>query len=167
MENTHISSGQNALLLWHWRLGISMSHIQELIIPHHAKDKNGLCILMPTANPAHFASSSTCAILKCVSCKLSWAKRKSPQVLKQNAIEEKAGILAADKYKPGDFISMDHYVWLHPVESILDMVAKLITIIFIVEQSSMLQLQVWSGSRTKSLLVQQMLSLEVHFKEWL
>jgi hypothetical protein len=33
-SNVNLTPGQKELLLWHWKLGISMSHIQELMVPH-------------------------------------------------------------------------------------------------------------------------------------
>jgi hypothetical protein len=39
--NVNLTPGQKELLLWHWRLGVSMSRIQELMVPHRAKDKMG------------------------------------------------------------------------------------------------------------------------------
>ena len=33
-ENMDITGPQKDLLLWHWKLGVSMYHIQELIIDH-------------------------------------------------------------------------------------------------------------------------------------
>ncbi len=34
--------------------------------------------------------------------------------MKQHAIDERAGILAANNYRPGDFVSMDQYVCTTP-----------------------------------------------------
>jgi hypothetical protein len=41
-SNINLTPGQKELLLWHWRLGISMSHIQELTAPHWVKDEKWL-----------------------------------------------------------------------------------------------------------------------------
>ncbi len=40
-SNVNLTTGQKELLLWHWRLGIGMSRIQELMVPHQAMDENG------------------------------------------------------------------------------------------------------------------------------
>ena len=57
-----------------------------------------------------FASTSNCPVSKCTSCELVHAKKCSLQVVWQHAIKEKEGILALDKYQPGDFVSIDQLV---------------------------------------------------------
>ena len=112
--NTNLSSGQKELLLWHWRLGISMSRVQELMVPHRAKDQNGMVDLMPSVITPKFATSATCVIPKCAACELSRARKRSAAVVKQHAIEEKEGILSANQYSPGDLVSLDQYVCATP-----------------------------------------------------
>lgn len=112
--NVNLSGAQRELLLWHWRLGISMSRIQELMLPHSAKDANGMVDLMPTIIHPKFATASNCIIPKCAACKLSRARRRSPAVMRQQAIDEQAGVLAANNYRPGDFVSLDQYVCVTP-----------------------------------------------------
>jgi hypothetical protein len=70
--------------------------------------------LMPTVIHPKFATASSCVIPKCAACELSRARRRSPAVMKQHAIDECAGILAANNYRPGDFVSMDQYVCATP-----------------------------------------------------
>ena len=40
-ENQNLSSAQKELLLWHWKLGISMHHIQESMKVSEMKEPNG------------------------------------------------------------------------------------------------------------------------------
>lgn len=108
--NPNLTGGQKELLLWHWKLGISMSRIQELMVPHQAIDSNGLRDMMPSVITPKFPTAATCPIPRCASCELARARRRSPAVMKQQAIEEKQGILSANKYLPGDLVSMDQFV---------------------------------------------------------
>ena len=57
-----------------------------------------------------FAASASCPIPKCQSYELARAKRRSPKVVKQEAVKEKEAILAWDKYQAGNFVLMDHFV---------------------------------------------------------
>ena len=49
-----------------------------------------------------------------MSCQLTQARKRSPVVKQQKAIVEKEGILARDKYEPGDFVSTDQFVCSTP-----------------------------------------------------
>lgn len=40
-QNKNLTQAQKELLLWHWKLGISMHRIQELMRGHQSKDRNG------------------------------------------------------------------------------------------------------------------------------
>lgn len=108
--NINLTNGQKELLLWHWHLGIGMSHIQEMMAPHRAVDPNGMTDMMPSVITPKFATAATCAHPKCTTLELSNACQHGPKDIRQQAIAEKEGILAVNKYHPGDFVSMDQYV---------------------------------------------------------
>ena len=40
-ENVNLTNAKKELLLWHWKLGINIHHIQELMHVHAAKKANG------------------------------------------------------------------------------------------------------------------------------
>jgi hypothetical protein len=61
-SNINLTPGQKELLLWHWRLVISMSRIQELMVPHWAKDENELQDIMPCVITPAFKTAVTCPI---------------------------------------------------------------------------------------------------------
>jgi hypothetical protein len=87
-----------------------MSRIQELMVPHRAKDENGLQDLMPCViNPA-FKTAATCPIPCCVACELAHGCCRPTGATKQLAVEEKAGILSANQYQVGDLGTMDQFV---------------------------------------------------------
>ncbi len=50
-SNANLSGPQKELLLWHWKLGISMYCIQELMRPIKAHESSGACHEMPLVNP--------------------------------------------------------------------------------------------------------------------
>ncbi len=109
-SNINSTPGQKELLLWHWRLGISMSRIQELMVPYQAKDENGLQGVMPCLITAAFKTAATCPIPHCAACELAPTHCRPTGATKQLAVEEKAGILSANQYQVGDLVSMDQFV---------------------------------------------------------
>jgi hypothetical protein len=109
-SNVNSTPGQKELLLWHWRLGISMSRIQELMVPHRAKDENGLQDIMPCVITPAFKTAVTCPILCCAACEFPPACCRPTGATKQLAVEEKAGILSANQYQVGDLVSIDQFV---------------------------------------------------------
>ncbi len=109
-SNVNLTPGQKELLLWHWRLGISMSCIQELIVPHWAKDENGLRDIMPCVITPALKTAATCPIPCCVACELARECCRPTGATKQLAVKEKARILSANQYQVGDLVSMDQFV---------------------------------------------------------
>jgi hypothetical protein len=109
-DNINLTRGQKELLLWHWRLGISLTRVQELMRGHQSKDTNGKHTWMPAVITPKFPSATNCALPKCISCELARAKKRNPKVVRQEALKEREAILAWDKYQAGDFVSMDQFV---------------------------------------------------------
>ena len=109
-SNTNLTNPQRELLLWHWKLGCSMSRIQQLMVEHEAIDANNERVIMPQVIKPKFPSASSCPILLCTSCQLAQAKQRNPGVTKQKYVEEKEGILSAGALEPGDFVSMDQFI---------------------------------------------------------
>jgi hypothetical protein len=87
-----------------------MSRIQELTVPHRAKDENGLQDLMLCVITPAFKPDATCSNSCCVACELACARCHPTGATKQLAVEEKAGILSASQYQVGDLVSMDQFV---------------------------------------------------------
>ena len=73
--------------MWNWRLGISMSRIQELMVPYWAKDENGLQDIMPYVNTPAFRTAATCPIPHCVACELAHACRRHTGATRQLAVD--------------------------------------------------------------------------------
>jgi hypothetical protein len=87
-----------------------MPRIQELMVPHWAKDENGLQDVMPCVITPAFKTAVTCPIPCCAACELAPAHPRPTGATKQLAVEEKAEILSANKLPVGDLVSMDQFV---------------------------------------------------------
>ena len=109
-SNKNLTGPQRELLLWHWKLGISMVRIQAPMVEHNAVDANDEEVIMPQVIKPTFKTTSCCPIPLCTACELARAKRRNPKVSEKKAIMEKQGILAANQYEPGDHVSMDQFV---------------------------------------------------------
>jgi hypothetical protein len=46
-ENENISAAQKELLIWHWKLGIGMYRIQEMMHARHYEDPDGRTTILP------------------------------------------------------------------------------------------------------------------------
>ncbi len=114
-SNVNLTPGQKELQLWHWRLGISMSCIQERMVPHRAKDENRLQDVMPCLITPAFKTAATCPIPCCAACAVAHACCHPTGATKLLAVEEKAGILSANQYQVRDLVSMDQFVSGTPV----------------------------------------------------
>ena len=113
-SNVNLTAGQKELLLWHWKLGISMHRIQELMTGHQSKDRNGKNVWMePVIKPKHPVSIA-CPVPRSETWELARAKKRNPKVVKKEELKEKQGILAWDKYQAGDFVSMDQFICKTP-----------------------------------------------------
>ena len=109
-DNQNLSSAQKELLLWHWKLGIGMKRIQELMKVVEVKEPSGAVSTMDRVLIPKIPATAKCPIPLCRSCQLSRAKMKKPNVVKSKAIPSSAGALSREKYLPGDFVSLDQYV---------------------------------------------------------
>ena len=88
-ENQNLTRAQKELLLWHWKLGIGTSRVQELMRGHQAKDPHGKHTWMEPVIKPKFAASASCPIPKCQSYELARAKKRSPKVTKQELVKGK------------------------------------------------------------------------------
>ena len=109
-ENNNLSSAQKELLLWHWKLGISMQRIQELMRVVEISEENGATSTMDRVIIPKIKATATCPIPMCQSCQLSRAKQRKPKTTKSKAIPEASGAITRQKYNVGDFVSLDQYV---------------------------------------------------------
>ena len=81
-----------------------------MMVEHKAVSPEHDAVIMPQVIKPKFKLTSSCPIPLCTACELSRAKKQNPGVTTQAAVKEKEGILAAEQYKPGDYVSMDQYI---------------------------------------------------------
>ncbi len=113
-ENHNLSGPQKKLLLWHWKLGRSMTQVQEFMVKRLIKDKHGRSIILPPVIKPAFASTPCCKCPKCTYCELTRAKQRNTGVTKSKLVHKKKDILSWDRYDVGDYISADQFVVLIP-----------------------------------------------------
>ena len=109
-ENANLTAAQKELLLKSWILGISMKRIQELMRHVTCEDIKGAKILMPPVLDHKFNSTPTCPIPRSETWELSRGTVRTPKAVKQQALEERAGVISGYQYEPGDFVSTDQFV---------------------------------------------------------
>ena len=109
-DNANLSAGQKALLLWHFRLGISCRHVQKLMNSHTVTLADGSKQVHPPVIKPDPPTAADCDLPICPTCKISSAKTTkppSPTVTKTDTSKEHT--LARERYLPGDFISSDQF----------------------------------------------------------
>ena len=95
-ENTNLSGPQKELLTWHWKLGVGMQRIQEMMRETKAIDDAGRELVLPPVITPTFASTPNCLIPMCHSRELARQKRRSPNIKQSHAIPEKEALLSRD-----------------------------------------------------------------------
>ncbi len=56
-ENENLSASQKELLKWHWKLGISIYRIQEIMRERHYEEPNGNKTILPAIIKPKYASA--------------------------------------------------------------------------------------------------------------
>ncbi len=64
-ENENISAAQKELLTWHWKLGIRMYRIQEMIQEWHYEDPDGRTTILPAILQPKNTSARNCIVPPC------------------------------------------------------------------------------------------------------
>jgi hypothetical protein len=95
-ENTNLLGPQKELLTWHWKLGVGMQRILEMMWETKAIDDDGRKLVLPPVFIPTFAYTLNCPIPMCHSGELACQKRRSPKVKQSHAIPEKEALLSRD-----------------------------------------------------------------------
>ena len=114
LKNENLSMPQKELLLWHWKLGIGMQRLQAMMQNRIFEDPFGRLQCHPPIIKTKFASTSSCAIPKCQSCELAWARQRSPKVKKVQSNLDSEGAISRNRLEVGDFVSTDQFVCRTP-----------------------------------------------------
>jgi hypothetical protein len=69
-----LSSAEEELLLWHWKMGIGMQRVQELMRCVQVEEPDGSITVMDRVITPRIKSAATCLIQVCQSCQLSCAR---------------------------------------------------------------------------------------------
>jgi hypothetical protein len=104
-ENKILTSPQRELLLWHWKLGINMYWVQELMRERTFEEPLGKRMVLPPIIKPKFISAWNCVIPVCQSCLLAHARKRTPNVKHSTVILENEGALSRNRYEVGDFVS--------------------------------------------------------------
>jgi hypothetical protein len=113
-ENANLTSPQRELLLWHWKLGISMYRVQELMWERTYEEPLGQPTVLPPNIKAKFPSAQNCVVPLCQSCLLACACKRTPNVKQTRDLPESEGALSRDQYVVGDFVSTDQFICWTP-----------------------------------------------------
>ena len=74
-ENANLLNAQKELLLWHWKLGISMQQVQKLMRVVEMKEPDGAISTMDRVIVSKIKSAAYYPIPFCQSCQVSRAKQ--------------------------------------------------------------------------------------------
>jgi len=100
-DNQNLSTGQKALLLWHFKLGISVKDVQRLMNGHTANLSDGSTQYFPPVLPAEPPSAATCPLPPCPTCKIASARKKSapsPTALRFLRPSGRLGVFVGNSY---------------------------------------------------------------------
>ena len=107
-SNQKLSGPQKDLLLWHWKLGVSMYRIQDLMRPRKFEEQNSNINILTMIINTKFPAARNCVVPSSESCMLERLKKCWTNTKKVNHLEEKEEYLSRDKIEVGDFFQLIH-----------------------------------------------------------
>ncbi len=113
-NNKNLSTPQKERLKWHWKLGISMYRIQEMMHEQHYEEPNGNKTILPAIIKPKYALAQNCIVPPCQSCLIARARTRTPNVSRTRLLEDCEGDITRDKYDVGDFVSSDQFICKMP-----------------------------------------------------
>jgi hypothetical protein len=113
-EYGNLPAPQKELLKWHWKLGISMYCVQEMMREQHYEEPNGNKTVLPAIIKPKLASARNFIVPPCQSCLLAHARKCTPNVLWMHLLDNREGAIMRDQYNVGDFISTDQFICKTP-----------------------------------------------------
>ena len=94
-ENANLSSAQKELLLWHWKLGISIQRVQELMRVVEMREPDGAITTMDRVIASKIKSAAYCPMPLCQSCQLSCTKQQKSKVIRSKLFQPKRALCKA------------------------------------------------------------------------
>jgi hypothetical protein len=113
-ENGNLSGPQKELLKWHWKLGIAMYRIQEMMRERHYLEPNGNKTVLPAIIKPKLVLARNCIVPPCQSCLLACARKLTQNVLRTRLLDNREGANTRDQYNIGDFVSSDQFICKMP-----------------------------------------------------
>ncbi len=113
-ENENISPAQKEFLKWHWKLGIGVYCIQEMMRERQYEDPDGRTAILPAIIQPKNPSARNCIVPPCQLCLLAGAKKCSPNVSRTQPLEDHEGAITRDQYKVSDVVSTDQFICKTP-----------------------------------------------------
>jgi hypothetical protein len=113
-ENENLSAPQKELLKWHWKLGISMYHIQEMMPEWHYEEPNGNKTILPAIIKPKLALAQNYIVPPCHSCLLAQARKRTQNVLRMQLLYDCEGAIMRDQHNVVGFVSTDQFICKTP-----------------------------------------------------
>ncbi len=101
-------------LKWHWKLGIGIYRIQEMMHKQCYENPDGRATILSAIIQPKNSSARNCIVPPCQLCLLARAKKRSPKVSRTQPLEDREGAITRDKYKVWDFVSTDQFICKTP-----------------------------------------------------
>ena len=109
-ENENLSAPQKELLKWHWKLGICMYPIREMMREQHYEEPNGNKTILPAIIKLKYASAQNCTVPPCHLHLLACVRKHTLNVLRTKLLEDHEGAISRDQYNVGDVFSTDKFI---------------------------------------------------------
>jgi hypothetical protein len=113
-ENENLSAPQKELLKWHWKLGIGMYHVQEMMHERHYEEPNGNKTVLSAIIKPKLASARNCIVPPCQLCLLARARKRTPNVSRMCLLDNCEGAITRDQYNVSHFVSTDQFICKMP-----------------------------------------------------
>ncbi len=121
-SNSNLTRPQKELLLMHWKFGITMYCIQELMLPIKAYESSGVCHEIPhVIFPIFKSTPNPKTPPLCQPWQFAFSKQCMHQVNQIAKVKlDQRGALSQDAYEAGDFVSAGQYVVNAPYRLLLE-----------------------------------------------
>jgi hypothetical protein len=96
-ENENLSTPQKELLKWHWKLGISMLCIQEMMREWHYEEPNSNKTCLPAIIKLNLALAQNFIVPPCHLCLLAQARKHTLNVLRMQLLDDCEGAITRDQ----------------------------------------------------------------------
>ena len=114
LENKKLTSTKRELLLWHWKLGINMYWVQELMPEKTFEKPLGKCMVLPPIIKPKIPFCLELCHSGLSSCLLACARKRTPNVKCSTVISDNKRALSHNRYEVGGFVFTDQFICKTP-----------------------------------------------------